>query len=307
MSNPLVAILMATFNGERYLREQLDSIAAQSHTNWILIISDDGSTDQTLEIAKKWAHEIGVDRVEIRSGPQKGFVQNFLSMACDSGIKAEFYAFSDQDDVWCRDKLKVAVEWMRRADESSALLYCGRTSYVRDDLKVYSRSPLFKKPPSFKNALLQSIAGGNTMLFNQYTKKLLEDVGHVQAVSHDWWVYQLVSGVGGHVYYDPSPQVLYRQHNMALIGGNKSMIARMRRVYMVARGDFARYNEVNLGCIRRAQNYLKPDCLSLLNDFASLREAAFFKRILLIIKCGVYRQNSLDNLAMLLLAALKKM
>ena len=108
-NEPSVLILMGTFNGEKYIREQLDSIAAQSHKNWRLVMSDDGSTDRTLEIARRWAEEVGEDRVDIVDGPRQGFAQNFLSMACDPSLNADFYAFCDQDDVWMPRKLEVAL------------------------------------------------------------------------------------------------------------------------------------------------------------------------------------------------------
>ena len=96
---------MSTYNGEKFLAEQLQSIEDQTHKNWRLVISDDGSSDNTLAIAKQFQSNWGNDRLEIRQGPQQGFCQNFLSMACDTRLRADLYAFSDQDDVWMADKL----------------------------------------------------------------------------------------------------------------------------------------------------------------------------------------------------------
>ena len=110
-SSPLICILMSTYNGGKFLSEQLESIDNQTHKNWRLVISDDGSSDNTLTIAKQFQDKWGSDRLEIRQGPQQGFCQNFLSMACDNTIRAGLYAFSDQDDIWMPDKLERAVRY----------------------------------------------------------------------------------------------------------------------------------------------------------------------------------------------------
>lgn len=107
VSSPSVAILMGTFNGEKYLAEQLDFLEAQTVTNWRLYVSDDGSTDATLDIIHRYQSKWGTDKIQYRLGPQKGFAQNFLSLACDTSIKADYYAFCDQDDVWLPEKLRV--------------------------------------------------------------------------------------------------------------------------------------------------------------------------------------------------------
>ena len=107
---PLVAILMGTMNGAQFLPEQLDSLAAQTHQNWFLIASDDGSTDDTIRILKAYQAKWPAGKLIIKEGPKQGFCVNFLSMACDSAIRAEYYAFCDQDDVWLPTKLVVALQ-----------------------------------------------------------------------------------------------------------------------------------------------------------------------------------------------------
>jgi glycosyltransferase involved in cell wall biosynthesis len=184
-SSPLVAILLCTYNGARFLAEQLDSLEAQTHQNWVAIASDDGSTDQTLEILQQYQAKWPSGKLTIRGGPQKGFCQNFLSLACDLNIRANYYAFCDQDDVWLPEKLAVALENISSNQQADVpYLYCGRTKYVNENLKPCGMSPLFVFPPSFRNALVQSIAGGNTMAFNNATKLLLEKVGPVHVSAH---------------------------------------------------------------------------------------------------------------------------
>ena len=181
-----ICILMGTYNGQRFLAEQLQSIENQTHKNWRIILSDDGSTDDTLTIAKEFQDKWGCDRLEIRQGPKQGFCKNFLSLACDRNIKADFYAFSDQDDVWMVDKLSKAIAYFNVENNLAApILYCGRVQLADEHLKPLGFSPLFAMPRSFRNALVQSIAGGNTMVFNQSVKDLLEKSGLHHVVSHD--------------------------------------------------------------------------------------------------------------------------
>ncbi len=195
---PLVVVLLCTYNGARFLAEQLDSLQAQTHQNWVVIASDDGSTDQTLRILQQYQVKWPAGKLTIVSGPQKGFCQNFLSLACEPQIVADYYAFCDQDDVWLPNKLEIAVSNITLNQQLSVpYLYCGRTNYVTDNLKPCGTSPLFFSPPSFRNALVPSIAGGNTMVFNQASKRLMEGAGPLDVPSHDWWMYILVTGSGG--------------------------------------------------------------------------------------------------------------
>jgi glycosyltransferase involved in cell wall biosynthesis len=238
LESPKVCILMGTYNGARFLHEQLDSLEAQNHPNWVVVASDDGSKDQTMSILHRYRAKWPQGKLVIKNGPQKGFCHNFLSLACDPEVKADFYAFCDQDDVWLPEKLDVAINTISKNQSiSTPFLYCGRTTYVTEELDSCGLSPLFVFPPSFRNALVQSIAGGNTMVFNQAAKTLIEKAGIQNVPSHDWWAYQLISGAEGDIYYDPTPHLLYRQHEGALIGGNRSFSAKIERVWMLLQGS----------------------------------------------------------------------
>ena len=304
---PLVAILLCTYNGAWFLAEQLDSLECQTHQNWVVIASDDGSTDQTLEILRQYQEKWPAGKLTIRNGPQKGFCQNFLSLACDSNICADYYAFCDQDDVWLPSKLEVAIgNIVVNQSDDVPYLYCGRTKYVNKNLKPCGVSPLFVFPPSFRNALVQSIAGGNTMVFNLAAKKLIEKVGIVDAPSHDWWLYQLISGIEGNVYYDPSPYVLYRQHEFALVGGNNSFPAEMERVWMLLQGRFQKCNSQNIVSLKLANHLLAKNHQEILKIFEVMRSAKFKDRFRLIKVCGLYRQTRRGTFSLFLATLIKK-
>lgn len=212
-----VAILMCTKNGEAFLDEQLKSIAEQTHANWTLFVSDDGSTDATGNILKRFA-AIHEQKTVARNGPGKGVCANFLSLATVSAIDADYFAFSDQDDVWYKDKLARALTWLATVPADVPAFYCGRTELISNDGRSYGYSPLFSRPIAFRNALIQSLGGGNTMVFNKAAKRLLETTGRLEVVLHDWWMYQLVSAVDGAICYEPQPVLKYRQHPDNLIG-----------------------------------------------------------------------------------------
>ncbi|MBT8621892.1 glycosyltransferase family 2 protein [Polynucleobacter paneuropaeus] len=308
---PLVAILLCTYNGVRFLAEQLDSLESQTHQNWVVIASDDGSTDSTLEILQQYQAKWPAGKLMIRSGPQKGFCQNFLSLACDPQIRADYYAFCDQDDVWLPEKLEIAVGNIVAEQEYRGTkwpyLYCGRTAYISSDKKPLGFSPLFGFPASFRNALIQSIAGGNTMVFNQKVKQMLERVGLVDVPSHDWWVYQLTSAADGVVYYDKVPKILYRQHSEALIGGNSTIFARFKRLKMLLKGRFFHWTNQNLIALNRAKGEISKSNLEILSLFVTLRGAKLKDRFRLLEVCGLYRQTWGGTISLTLAALLNKL
>jgi len=304
---PLVAILLCTYNGQRFLAQQLESLESQTHQNWVLYVSDDGSIDQTLEILRQYQIKWPQGKMIIRNGPQRGFCQNFLSLACDADIRAAYFAFCDQDDIWLPEKLSIALQAIiTNQNIYVPFVYCGRTKYVTDELKVCGISPLFVFPPSFRNALVQSIAGGNTMVFNLSAKLLIERAGPVDVPSHDWWVYQLISGAEGDVFYDPIPYLLYRQHDDALIGGNNSFGSRIERVLMVLQGRFHSWNTQNIYALKKANHLLARNHQEILKIFESLRGARLRDRFRLVEVCGLYRQTRRGTWSLFLSVLFKK-
>ena len=301
-----IAILMCTKNGAAFLAEQLKSIAAQTHANWILFVSDDGSTDGTRNILRRFAdrHE---QKTVVRNGPGKGVCANFLSLATDPTIDADYFAFSDQDDIWYKNKLQRALTWLATVPDDVPALYCGRTELISMDGRSYGFSPLFTRPIAFRNALIQSLGGGNTMVFNKAAKRLLEVVGRLDVVLHDWWMYQLVSAVGGAIRYDPQPALKYRQHLDNLIGSNLGWRARFVRIRMMLSGRFRDWNRMNVAALQRVPAHLiKPQNSVVLQLFAKARTASLLKRLYYLKQSGVYRQTLLGNIGLLAATLLKR-
>jgi len=304
---PKVAVLLCTYHGQQYLSEQLDSIEGQTHGNWEVWASDDGSEDDTHTILERYRSKWGEERISIHYGPAEGFVSNFLSLVCKADIQAECYAFSDQDDIWEPDKLQRAVEWLSSVPKDVPALYCSRTRLVDAENRDLGLSPLFSRPPSFGNALIQNIGGANTMVFNDAARRLIREVGeNVEVVSHDSWTYMVVTGCGGKVKYDAYPSLRYRQHGNNVVGTNSTWAARRVRIRMLWQGHLRTWNDRHLVALQRLHSHLTPESRYTLELLARARKRSLVPRLIGLKKSGIYRQTLLGNLGLLAAAIFKK-
>jgi glycosyltransferase involved in cell wall biosynthesis len=299
---------LCTFNGENFLEEQLDSIERQDYKNWTLYVNDDGSKDKTLDILKAYQKKWGVKKLHIRKGPKKGFCQNFLQIICDKKINADLYFLCDQDDVWMPHKISHTIKKISKHDASKPNLYCARTTYVSSDAKrILGQSDLFLKPPSFKNAIVQSIAGGNTMAFNNPLKTMTQKYPKADVVSHDWWLYIMNELKGGQTFYDTESTILYRQHSKSLIGANTGFLAKCRRLRLLLNGTYRIYNTKHLEAFRLFSIETAKRNIDLIDQFQILRDKPFKIRWQMIRKLGLYRQTWDGHLALYLAAILRKL
>ncbi|MFT0531907.1 glycosyltransferase family 2 protein [Castellaniella hirudinis] len=295
-----VAILMCTWQGGRYLAPQLDSFLAQRHPHWRLWVSDDGSTDDTLDILRQYQSGRMAGRLQLCRGPGRGLAANFLSLACRPDIDADYYAFSDQDDIWEADKLARAIACLRTLPANVPALYIARTRLVDQDNRAYGESARYTRPPGFGNALVQNIGGGNTMVFNPAARRLLCLAGaDVAVLAHDWWLYMLVAGCGGRVYYDDYLSLRYRQHGNNLMGSNLGLAARWHRARLLLRGQFHRWNTANLTALQRVRDHLDPASRRTLDAFVQGRAQPLAPRLRWFARSGLRRQTPLGNLGLL--------
>lgn len=301
----LLTILLATYHGETFISHQIEAIAKQVDGPIDLHVSDDSKDAHTRDIIERVAHGQSSLTLHVGLGPQKGFAENFRSLILNTDPKSEYIAFCDQDDIWLPDKTKRSIEWLRKQPDDVPALYCGRTRIIDENDEDTGRmSPLFARPPSFKNALVQSIAGGNTMTMNRAAFDLMKrSLAHGTPVSHDWWAYIIISGSGGHVYYDPEPLTLYRQHGGNLIGENRSHAARAKRIRMIMMGKWREWQDTHLKLLDLNRDELTERSRKTLDMFKNVREPSPFVRLTSLRRSGVWRQSSLD-LALLHVASL---
>ncbi|MDP4832205.1 MAG: glycosyltransferase family 2 protein [Rickettsiaceae bacterium] len=305
-TEPLIAVLMCTYNGEKFLIEQLDSLLNQNHKNLVVWVSDDGSTDATLIMLKQYQKQFPKDKFKIIDGPSKGSVINFLALLCNPDVKADYYAFSDQDDIWEADKLSSALSAINTLPSTTPILYGSRTKTISEEGTEIGFSSIFNKTPCFENALVQSIAGGNTMLMNNAAANLLKQAGVLEVISHDWWAYMLISGAGGTVIYDKKTSLLYRQHDNNQVGENTGWSAKIKRINLLLAGNFRKWNTANVTALLKVKHLLSKKNCAILEQFESARNKSFFLRIIGLWKIKIFRQTPLEQLGLIIAIILKK-
>lgn len=302
-----VAIFLATYNGEKYLKEQLASIKNQDYTNWTLHITDDGSTDKTLDIIAEFSSSV-VQSVKVYKGPKRGFAQNFLNLVRNFNISASYFAFCDQDDVWKQDKISYALNCVRSEEEDRATVFFSRTELINEVNEFIGFSPLFSRKPSLNNALIQSIGGGNTMLFNTKTRELLAKIPlEMKVISHDWITYQIVAACGGLVIYSEKPSILYRQHENNIIGSNKGLGNLLLRFKIMLSGSMSEWNEANLKVLELYHSNLTERSKYLIGDFKKIRGSSLPKRLYYAFRAKLYRQTLLGEAGLYLAIFLNKL
>jgi glycosyltransferase involved in cell wall biosynthesis len=272
---PLIHILLATYEGAAYLREQLDSIAAQQHTNWTLWISDDGSQDATLAICEAFAQQHPAHRIRLLNGPEKGPTANFFHLLQSVELEqpSDWFAFADQDDVWLPEKLSRAMATLSGTEAGSQkpVLYGALTRLVDDQLQPTGLSLLPAQPMGFGNALLQNVVSGNTMVFNVALLERLRHIRPEHAVWHDWSAYQTVTGCGGTIHFDTSPCLLYRQHDGNLVGSQGRSRDKLMRLGMLFRGQYRRWGEQTEAAMTDLAPFLDGPARETLAVFVQMR------------------------------------
>lgn len=299
-----VAVLMATYNGEKFISKQIESILAQNNVNVHLYISDDASNDNTVNIIEDYKSKLPetfkkLFHVNFRS-PSK----NFLSLFAKIPDNYDYYAFSDQDDVWFENKLQNSIKKINQNYD----LYCGRTEIVDQNLVTTGYSPLFRNKPIFRNALVQSIAGSNTMLFNNKIFKLAKKSFNFDVPMHDWWIYILTTFTNSKVYYDPIPQLFYRQHPKNFNGSNTGILNLFKRIINGIKGEYKKNNNLNEKNILEYIDYGTIENLKIFYKFQNLRKKSnvFNFEENEFEKYGVYRQTLTGNIMLKLSLMLKR-
>lgn len=290
-----VTILMAMRNGAAHLPAQLDSFVAQTHPHWTLVASDDGSTDDSRAILNGFAREqAGRHRVETVDGPNQGFARNFLSLLARADLSGPV-ALSDQDDIWFPNRLTRALGQLSALPADRPALYCSRRMIWWPDQNHRHPSRAYPRAPGFGNALVENIAPGNTIVLNAAALALAQETAARAAdvPFHDWWLYLLVSGVGGTVIHDPEPGLLYRQHGRNVVGQGEGFRAGLAVKQGVVQGRYANRISRNLAALNQIAEYLTPENRARLDLFQQARRAGPVRRLALMHRAGVYRQGLL--------------
>lgn len=214
-----VQVVMSTFNGEKYLNEQIDSILSQKNVDVKLYIRDDGSSDGSRKSILNYAEN---QNVNYKFGENQGFVKSFLD-ALDSCGEADYYAFSDQDDVWQDDKLITAVSMLEKENPEIPLLYCSALQRVDENLNFISIQQFPGLLVSLPSMLARGRLAGCTFVFNNRLRELVKGGSKISIhSSHDSWVLLVCLSCNGKVIFDKTSHILFRRHgtNTSIDGGS---------------------------------------------------------------------------------------
>jgi len=299
MSTPELHILLSTYNGEAYLEDLLDSVLGQSHESIWVHIRDDGSTDSTVDILHRY--QAKDKRISVDLGSNIGVQASFFSLLASVADSSGYFAFCDQDDIWDRRKLEVAVNRIQASERPDSALYFCRLSCV-DSRNRHLYDTVIPRNPGVFNALVENSAIGCTCVFG---KRLLEEFlrgDPTHMIMHDWWMY-LCAADRGALIYDEVPRILYRQHDNTATPREPGFLRLKNRF----RDRLARLGDSDAGLesLRQANHYLAtyPDCSPLLR--ATLEELnashgilRFFRRLKLILSTPLHRNNRLETLAL---------
>lgn len=221
-----IQILLSTYNGERYLKEQLDSYLMQEGEQEVrVLIRDDGSTDGTMEILRLYERERGF---RVLRGENIGVDKSMGILFQEADRDCDYFAVSDQDDVWCSDKLKRAIAVLEAKEAALPLLYASTSRLTDRELHPIGMTELPAAGPSYYNAVSQNICQGHTEVFNRALLQELSSAYPEEIHAVDWWIYLLASGLG-EIVFDEVPTVLHRQHGINTVGYESNFRKKIRR------------------------------------------------------------------------------
>lgn len=242
-----ILILLSTYNGHRFLRDQLDSLYAQEDVHFHILVRDDGSSDDTVSILNEYKSKYG--NMSILAETNVGCVKSFHSLIHIAATKYpsyDYYAFCDQDDIWLPNKLIIGTNKLNKISSSNKLYFC-TANYVDTNLKFIRKtnSPKFV---DYKTCVFRNPVLGCTMIFDKdfliiidkdYDKRM-NNSGPIQL--HDRWAYQCANYLDTTIINDSEAYINYRQHRDNVTTANKNFFKR----YTEALRENFKYRNKNL-------------------------------------------------------------
>ncbi|MGT2932483.1 glycosyltransferase family 2 protein [Streptococcus catagoni] len=296
-----INILMSTYNGEKYIAQQIESIQNQTIQDWNLLIRDDGSTDKTPEIIEDFVKKD--QRIHFINRDQRvnfGVIKNFYTLV--KYDQADYYFFSDQDDIWLPKKIEIQLEEIEKHPQNLPLMVYMDLKVVDQDLNVINESMIRSQSGHANTKLIQelsenAVTGGvaliNSALADRWTTT--ENI-----IMHDWYLALLASSLGRLIYID-QPGELYRQHENNVLGA-RTLDKRFKIFREGPRKIFIRYWQLIHDSQMQAKNILDafPNELSakdrgVIENYIDIDQQPFFERIRRIFKYG-YTKNQLKHI-----------
>lgn len=294
-----IAVLLSSYNGERFLQQQIDSILNQkTDCEVTLFIRDDGSSDGTRDILKKISM---IDsRVKCSFEENVGLNRSFfklLSMAALLPKEFKYFALSDQDDVWDDNKLQVAVTAIRKEEANMPILYGCASRPVSETLEELPVKRTQNREITFYNSIIQNFIAGHTHVMNRALLNLISDVDASNLHGHDSLIIN-VALLYGKLIYDRTPHVSYRQHSRNELGTSNSsklswVIRRLKRINDGESKQYARQIEY---IAEKYKNGMTDEQKSEIEKMLTSRKS-FVGRAKYLAHKRVYRQETFDDMA----------
>lgn len=302
---------MATYNGENFIRQQLESIINQSYQEFMIYICDDCSTDSTVSIInefyQKYPDKICIEETEQNTGAAK---VNFINMMLK--YKADYVMLCDQDDIWLSNKIELTLKRMQDAElnfgkETPILIHTDLT-VVNTQLEIINHS--YRKMidvdysrKALKQALVQNIVTGCTVMYNKSLSNLLNSVPSNMCM-HDWWLF-LIASAFGKIESVEEVTVLYRQHFSNSVGAIDSKESKYRISRLL---NNKQYKQDMLATYMQASSFYSEFCtkmsdqqLSLVKEYINIPSLPWIMRVMTILKLGTLKKGVLRNIANIIL------
>lgn len=297
---PTCTVILSSYNGEKFIREQITSILAQRDVKIDLIIRDDGSTDTTPAIIRQLCEEH--KNIHFVQGQNVGVVKSFFELMKLAQKDSDYLAFADQDDFWKPGKLARAHERMKSYSSSAPVMYYSRLEFTDTDLKTigFSAVPRYS---GFHNAVVQNQATGCTVVLNNQAKILVTRNLPAWSLMHDWWCYLVISAFGK-IIYDDQSNILYRKHGNNVTPATPWFIVELyaRTLRFLGKGKITEKVSDQVAEFKRVfENHLTESQMQIIDGFLGLRHATLFQRVRYTLDMPVRRNTPLDNLILRIL------
>lgn len=328
----LVNIILAAYNGETYIKEQINSILDNTFSNWILWVFDDGSMDSTQTIVEEYIQNYK-DKIQyIKNNKNKGHVLNFLDgvtyanqnyktvsdklkglyldLSEDKGSIKQYFMFCDQDDVWMPNKIDITLKEMKKLErmygKNQVLAVFTDAEVVDEKLNLihpsfYESGKLSTKNTDLAHIMMENKMIGCTVLFNEELIHKMHTLPQ-NARYHDWWV-ALIAASFGHISYLPLPTLHYRQHSNNVVGNQTFLTYVLNRVRSIKKQQ-----KVLRQTINQAKEFygiyekeMSNKCKMQVYAFANLMEFNWFTRRKILIKFGFLKTGLVRNIGLMLI------
>lgn len=229
-----VQVLMSTYNGEKYLIQQVESILDQQNIDIQILIRDDGSTDGTLQLIKELARKYP-QKIKFYSGKNIGYKRSFMDLLNKASDRCDYYAFADQDDIWKNNKLSIAVDKLNIV-KYKYKLYASTVWITDANLKVLYKKDIDNFVNTFGSVLSRIRLAGCTYVFNRELLRIVKKIDFKtvkenQRPSHDGMVFTICKAIDGYVYVDKNAYILHRRRNSSVTSGGNGVIKRVKHEY----------------------------------------------------------------------------